>query len=71
MESKHLTGRAVAFLVLSLLFVLPALQRLLELSEQGALRRVDIALVLAGGFAAGSFFSLAISAFRARRKAAA
>ena len=59
--------KAGALFALSVIFIGPALIRVSDLAASGAVRRVDLALILAGAFAAGSLFSLGMSAWRQRR----
>jgi hypothetical protein len=66
-ERKRFAGRTAAFFALSFVFFLPAIERLWSLSAIGAVRRVDIVLILAGGFAAGALFAVGMRAWRDKR----
>jgi len=68
-DSKRLARKSGVFFALSILFFGPALIRVSDLAASGAIRRVDLAMILAGAFAAGSLFSLAVSSWRGWREA--
>lgn len=67
-DTKRLGSRAAVFFGLSVIFFLPALERLWTLTESGQVRRVDLLLILVGGFAAGSLFATAMGAWREKRR---
>jgi len=63
----QLTKKAAPLFVLASVFLLPTINRMMSLVEAGNVRTVDLATLIAGGFASGMLLCSAIGRWRAAR----
>ncbi len=63
----QLRKKAAPLFVLAVIFLLPAIERMVSLVEAGGVRAVDLATIIAGGFVSGALLASGIASRRAAK----